>query len=103
MTYTIDQAVGILDIAVSITDMDITCAEIATKPLLNALAVMVLEHERILRSNESAYLYTACRELLCWLRRGTTAEKAGAKCETLNEAITQAEEAIARYSAISCH
>jgi len=46
------------------------------------------------RSSASPDLLAAVKELMCWLERGKTAEQAGAKCETLNEALTQAQEAI---------
>lgn len=47
-------------------------------------------------TNATKDLDAALRELVCWLRKGTTAEQAGAKCETLGEAIEQAEAAIKR-------
>ena len=40
-------------------------------------------------------LYEALEELLCWVGAGMSAEKAGAKCETLTEARTQAIYALA--------
>lgn len=49
-------------------------------------------HETV---EQRARALAALRELRCWAQRGSTPEKAGAQCETIGEAMDQADAALA--------